>query len=60
MRTGYQYAPNTWTVSHVTCMHVDIYINIQWFIAGGSLDRYGAVPEEVLGRIAVAVSGHFY
>ena len=23
---------------------------------GGSLDRYGMIPEEVLGRIAVAVS----
>lgn len=27
---------------------------------GGSLDHYGAIPEPILGKIAVGVSGHYY
>ena len=66
MRTGYQYVPSTWTVGHVTLIHADTLLIIifhahsltppaEW-ISGGSLDRYGTIPEEVLGRITVAVS----
>ena len=65
MRTGYQYVPSTWTVGHVTLIHADTLLMVfhahsltppaEW-ISGGSLDRYGTIPEEVLGRITVAVS----
>lgn len=44
----------------VTCLKwALIQVNIDvcmLFSTGGSLDNYGTIPEEVLGRIAVAVS----
>ena len=30
------------------------------YMDGGSLDHYGAIPEPILGKIAVGVSGHYY
>ena len=32
--------------------HIYVFL---WYFSGGSLDRYGQIPENVLGVIAVAV-----
>ena len=36
--------------------HVVIHSLLGCFVAGGSLENYGAIPEEVLGSIVVSVS----
>lgn len=48
------------SIGGVTCLKwalIQVYIDICMLLStGGSLDNYGTIPEEVLGRIAVAVS----